>query len=314
MPGPERPLLSRVASLLGLSEQKSVAREEPPPALSAKASSTMAACESLRRFAQRIFDHLDPRLELLRAACLEAGLLKGVTVPVLPTHRALIKGIVVLLTSDRGAAGTATSVVFRYDEAKQALIQLDQALAMGQLDQIDVNRLRGKFFYLSKIAFSLRDYPLLVRALSLSVPDIRAQTLARPSLSPAKTKPLSEAERLKQEAHVLLDRLEMRMLILKAALEALYPGPQETMVLLPFPAQATATQLGKILAADVGTCSRVKSVIDLYLEARGYLRRQSELIVDHGEIVRIRTVLSSLSALPQHFKGHGVLAKIFPAA
>lgn len=307
-----RSLISRLRDLVRTPGFGESAPSDAVLGVSEAAGRKLSRAEAMLRYSQKLIGDLEARMLLVRAAVQGAGLLPPAPISLAPAARAKLPGLVAFLRADRQAASACASVLIRYEEAKAEAKQLEQALGQGNVGAIDLDRSRGRFFYLVQLPHTFRDCPPL--APLFGPPPSRATIQRTPTRSigapkPGPAKPPSELERTVRQAKDLLAFLEVKMLIVQAALDRHLAEDARTKALLPAPALQTAGAIGAVVAADPALMHRLRQAVGAYREARALLARPTP-----DRIGQIQAVLSHLSSLPLHVRHNALLSKLFPVA
>lgn len=326
-------LIARIAEALGLQTTGKLAEalgiQTPPPPvpeLSEPARTRLTEGESLRATAVGLFEQLHDPMSALHAACQLSGVMPSATHRIPKRFELHVAAIVPVLKADQRAAMLATSLCMQYKEALMELDRLDEALRSGQLWELNLERCKGKFFYLTRMRFSLEAYPALAQLFPSPAASPKKQGPTAP-FGPIPTAPLlnrtgmtkplpklqptPEQKRMQvvMEGQRLVKSMQVKMLILQASLDEALGRPPSTESLLPLPAKHTAKSLAGLLAAENSLRERVEQALARYREARQLLRRN-----DVGDHDRLRQTLTALSSLSYELAGHDLLARLFPVS
>lgn len=153
-----RGLFARIVEALGIDQ-----RYEPPPAYAVVALERVSEGEELREEAVALFEELSQPMAMLNSACQDAGVLPA-TQHKAPERLEIYRdAVVAVLKADRKAAMTVSSLIIQYQEALAELKKLDAALESGEVHGLNLEKAKGKFFYLTRVRFALQPWPMLLQ-------------------------------------------------------------------------------------------------------------------------------------------------------
>lgn len=356
MTQPQPSLIERIGAFLNRLEEVAEGTQAPPPAepepgLSAQVGAQVARYTEVIDVLAQLVDRLKERMALLQMACQDAGLLPPRAVVLHPRLALQRDAYVTLMKQDAAAARLTAPAVLRYYEASDDLDRLRTSLGAGRIEGINLDAIRGKYMFLSKIQLYFKDHPLLA---ALFKPRAQAAPATAGLVAPASPLPITPTatstslalpggppplprqprsgltgatrgpdtvslgsrprgtQALPKPASPptgprhLLDKLELRMLILRAAVEPLPSLQDKSQALLPPPARETARALSAALEQAPAVRDKARQYVRIYAEARRLLDQRSDM-------VRLRELCTQLSAMPRHLAGNPVLDQLFAA-
>lgn len=156
---PESPLLARLSALLQLDEEPAPAAA-PPPAPTPD-DLKVAQVEKVIGVVGKLLVLFKERMVLLQAAGQQARVLAPSPLEINPKLQLQIALVADFLRQNREAAKLVGSAVMRYLEAPADLARIETMLARRQIQELNVEHLKGKYLFLTKINVYFKDYPLL---------------------------------------------------------------------------------------------------------------------------------------------------------
>ncbi|MDB5097391.1 MAG: hypothetical protein JWM80_1812 [Cyanobacteria bacterium RYN_339] len=347
MSNPAPSLLDKLGAFLSKLEGAEVAAPEAPAVPEPRASGQVLArldqfSEVMEVLAQ-LTERLKERMALLQTACTEARLLPPREVTLHPRLALQKPAIVDLLRTNPIAARLTAPAVLRFYEATDDLGRMQAALGTGRLESVNLEAMRGRYMFLSKVQLYFKDHPQLAALFKTraqpAAPVASVPVAVEPRPFPGATGGLAPSphpayarlagqtgpDRLSlggraqgtgslerpgpsplQAAKALLEKLELRMLILRAAVEPMPTLQRKSQALLPPPAQESARALAAALELAPEYRERAREGLRCYQEARALLERRTEP-------ARLRALCTELSALPRRLAGHPLLERLFAA-
>ena len=305
----EAPLVAKLKRILRYQDAAAVPAE-PPPVLSPRVSEKLRQCENLVKKGEVLLLAIADSVALLEAACTAAGIVSGEPPIVSPALAPRLPALTALVREDKAAGMAVASVLMQDRAARLEVASLQEALAQGRLDDIHVERSKGKFFYLIKVHHSFRPFPLLADLfdatplpgidMAMGTAPIGSFVAGGPDRQP------SREELLVTRGKALLKELEFRIFILRAAVNDVVPNRISLLDSLPPPAQQTALQLAALLHRDEALLRRVSETVQHFHEARLVIQKRPLV-----EPERLRDLLATLGSLPRRMRGTPLLEHLF---
>jgi hypothetical protein len=306
---------------------------EPSPEVSKE---LRAAEATLTGVAQMVEASRD-RMWVLLGAAQRAGIVP-VGPTVIPAYlQAYIPPYASYLARDPAAAKLVASVVLRFEEVTVDLERARVAVARGDLAGAHLEAIRGKYLFLCKIKIYFKDHPMLQKFFSNEPDSISERATSSEDRRIAGryagyTAPLgehkassgtdklqlgalkrvgsgliSESQQLIDQAGKLLRGLEIKMLILRAAVDETRGGARTTGGLLPAPALKTAMNVAAVIQGDEALAQRTRDFLDQYSLARRLLLKRPP------DLPALRAALGKVSSYPARFREVPVMGALLGA-
>lgn len=263
--------------------------------------------DELRAKAQELAGRVEPRIELLTAACRSAKLpLPGVLeVPFkhpLPANaKQAIEYLIDVLGEDARLAQAVQVAVFRFQQLADALA------APGA---VDLELLRRNVFFLSNLPTEFKGDRIL--AVLFPPPRAREGVLQAKTASPELQRQQQERrEEAVKKAIALGQALAPRMVVARMALDTLEKGLVSNVSMMLTPQGRQAKMIAIALTGDAETATILRESYDRYEALKAAVGKLRSGAID---IEDLRPIVLPLGQLGTTFKDHALLSQLFPRA